>query len=58
MLKDIRYFVRDLLPELSPEEKHKVKEKRSVREQLEANRQILSAEAWNNRSGIRKENSR
>ena len=58
MLKDIRYFVRDLLPELSPEEKHKVKEKRSVREQLEANRQILSAEAWNNRSGIRKEKSR
>lgn len=48
-LKDIRYFVKELLPELSPEEKEAAMEKRSIRERLDENRRAIqkSAAQWN-----------
>ena len=41
MLKDIRYFVKELLPELSPDENIQTTEKRSIRERLDENRRVL-----------------
>ena len=44
-LKDIRYFVKELLPELSPEEKEAAMEKRSIRERLDENRRAIQKSA-------------
>ena len=41
MLKDIRYFVKELLPELTPDEQAGTAEKRSIREQLDENRRVI-----------------
>ena len=40
-LKDIRYFVKELLPELSPDENTQTTEKRSIRERLDENRRVI-----------------
>ncbi len=40
-LRDIRYFVKELLPELSPDENIQTTEKRSIRERLDENRRVL-----------------
>ena len=40
-LKDIRYFVKELLPELAPDEKETAQEKRSIRERLDENRRAI-----------------
>ena len=40
-LRDIRYFVRELLPELAPDEKAQTSEKRSIRERLDENRRAI-----------------
>lgn len=40
-LKDIRYFVKELLPELASDEKETVQEKRSIRERLDENRRAI-----------------
>ena len=41
MLRDIRYFVKELLPELAPDEKAQTSEKRSIRERLDENRRAI-----------------
>ena len=41
MLRDIRYFVKELLPELAPDENTQTTEKRSIRERLDENRRVL-----------------
>jgi hypothetical protein len=41
ILKDIRYFVKELLPELAPDDQTKTQEKRSIHEQLEKNRRAI-----------------
>ena len=41
MLRDIRYFVKELLPELAPDEKAQTSEKRSIRERLDENRRVI-----------------
>ena len=40
-IKDIRYFVKELLPELSPDENTQTTEKRSIRERLDENRRVI-----------------
>ena len=44
-LKDIRYFVKELLPELSPEEKEAAMEMRSILERLYENRRAIQKSA-------------
>ena len=41
MLRDIRYFVKELLPELAPDENTQTTEKRSIRERLDENRRAI-----------------
>jgi hypothetical protein len=41
ILKDVRYFVKELLPEIAPDDQTKTQEKRSIHEQLEKNRRAI-----------------